>query len=74
MSTIVEAPRPYMPYAVRAGLGNPGSFGGFHDDEQVERTLRDSARCKRVTAYGMPWMEWCGARTIAGTPFCPEHY
>lgn len=69
MTILVEAPRPGMPYAVQAGL-LPRGFAG---DEEVGRALRDAGRCQWVTAYGMPWIEWCGARVVSGEPFCEKH-
>ena len=63
MRTIREAPRAGIPYAVRPTT----------TDEAVDRALRDAQRCAEQTAYGMPYPERCGARTLAGTPYCPEH-
>lgn len=41
----------------------------------TEWKLYKQGRCSYQTAYGLPWMEWCGKRSKPGHPFgyCREH-
>jgi hypothetical protein len=42
-------------------------------ENEKEQGLADRGLCWWMTAYGMPWIEYCEEPTRPNEPYCPEH-